>query len=317
MANVSSRESVVEIRGLIVTRTFPEGKMRYLLCLLPSVLALVNSETVNQFTDLLESEFAALYLTYGNYSHSDYLKDSSDVKNDTYGSYVSYDNEYDYSDSSLPESVDWRKSAVTRIKNQGKCGSCWAFSATGAIEGQAALKLHKHIELSEQQLVDCVYSGQGHSGCDGGLMDDAFMYIERAGGIESEHDYPYTSQGGRAGTCRFERSASQIKVLGYSNVGDNEEALRNAVATIGPISVGIDAFGLHTYSHGIYDDPNCGHKLNHAVLVVGYGIANGIPYWLVKNSWGPSWGEAGYVRMRRNRNNQCGIASEAIYPRLL
>ncbi|UYV65108.1 hypothetical protein LAZ67_3003147, partial [Cordylochernes scorpioides] len=207
----------------------------------------------------------------------------------------------------LPESVDWReKGYVTKVKNQGNCGSCWAYSATGALEGQHYRATGKLVSLSEQELVDCSID-EGNAGCSGGLITQAYEYIMKNGGIHSEESYPYKA---RNETCKYSRKGISASIATYMNlpVGD-ESALKEAVALQGPIAVAIDVLTLQYYKEGIYDEPLCTPIwLNHAVLVVGYGSENGKDYWLVKNSWGDSWGEDGYIRMSRNKNNQCGIA---------
>ncbi|XP_052436734.1 procathepsin L-like isoform X2 [Carassius gibelio] len=214
----------------------------------------------------------------------------------------------------LPSSVDWRdKGYVTDVKYQGGCGSCWAFSATGALEGQTFKKTGKLVSLSEQQLVDCSRAF-GNLGCNGGLMDQTFQYIEVNGGLDTEESYPYE---GIDNQCRFNPSTVGATCRGYVDVirGD-ESALQEAVAIVGPVSVGIDAghITFQLYESGIYDEPECSsYFINHGVLVVGYGSSSG-DYWIVKNSWGVGWGDKGYILMSRNKSNQCGIASLASYP---
>jgi len=205
--------------------------------------------------------------------------------------------------------IDWTtKNAVTGVKNQGQCGSCWAFSTTGAIEGAVAISKGRLTSLSEQELVDCAGSS-GNQGCNGGLMNSAFSWVQSNGGLCGESAYPYKARGG---TCQ--KSCSSVSTIsGHKSVSRSEAALGSALAGR-PIAIAIEADqrAFQYYKSGVMDG-TCGQRLDHGVLLVGQGTDSGKDYWKVKNSWGSSWGESGYIRLVQGKN-QCGLTNEASYP---
>ncbi|KAG6460225.1 cathepsin L [Manduca sexta] len=263
----------------------------------------------NKYTDMLHHEFIQAMNGYNRTAkHNKGLYGKKhDVRGATFipPAHVKY-----------PDHVDWtKKGAVTEVKDQGKCGSCWAFSTTGALEGQHFRKSGYLVSLSEQNLIDCS-STYGNNGCNGGLMDNAFKYIKDNGGIDTEKTYPYE---GVDDKCRYNPKNSGAEDVGFVDIpSGDEEKLMQAVATVGPVSVAIDASqnSFQFYSGGVYYDTECSSTdLDHGVLVVGYGTDEaGGDYWLVKNSWSRTWGELGYIKMARNRDNHCGIATDASYP---
>merc|ERR1712085_84549 len=231
--------------------------------------------------------------------------------------------------TNLAAAVDWvTEGAVTPVKNQQQCGSCWAFSTTGALEGALFIKNKKLVSLSEQELVDCAGSF-GNQGCNGGLMDDGFKFLE-ADGDSTEADYAYT---GKGGTCdsKKETTASGLKkakITSYSDVTPKSCTQMMAAVAKGPVSVAIEAdqTGFQHYSTGVFSG-TCGTSLDHGVLVVGYGTDGSSEYWKVKNSWGTTWGDAGYIRMTKScastgrqllggktKAGECGILSQPSYP---
>ena len=225
----------------------------------------------------------------------------------------------------IPHQFDWRtRNVVTPVKNQNlvrrwlpwdrKCGACWAFSATGAIESALARKTGRLVSLSEQQLVDCAPNTHG---CQHGSIEDALKYVKSTGAIQTAQSYPYKAKKGPR--CNFDPALVGAYMPNFRDVPPNEDALKAYLYHHGPLAVGITATkpDFHEYKKGVFIDNGCGHgemMSNHAMLLVGYGTEGGQDYWLVKNSWGTSWGEKGYIKMARNRNNMCGIASGAYYP---
>jgi len=217
----------------------------------------------------------------------------------------------------LPDHFDWReKGAVAPVQDQGDCGSCWAFSAIGNIEGVAQIKTKKFVKLSEQQLVDCddtcvTYKGQKvcNEGCNGGFQDAAFNYIIANGGIDTEASYRYTGMDGR---CKFKKDTIGAKLSSWKWLSTNEDKLAEQLMLEGPISVAVNADTLLRYKGGIFKGAGCDpEELNHAVVLTGFGVVSGTPVWYMRNSWSDSWGEDGYAFVERG-TNVCGITSEPL-----
>ncbi|XP_050205390.1 zingipain-2-like [Mercurialis annua] len=255
--------------------------------------------TDNKFADLTNDEFKSIYL---GFQPRKYKRTNPSYR---------YENH-----TEVPDTKDWRQEgAVTPIKDQGQCGSCWAFSAVAAVEGINKIKTGTLVSLSEQELIDCDVAGS-NKGCSGGFMEKAFTFIKSNGGLTTENDYPYK---GTDGTCEKSKTANHAAtVSGYETVPINSETSLQAAVSKQPVSVAIDASGypFQLYSSGILSG-FCGVELNHGVTAVGYGASDGHKYWLVKNSWGTKWGESGYVRMKRgstDKKGMCGIAADASYP---
>ena len=223
-----------------------------------------------------------------------------------------------------PDSVNWvEKCAVTPVKDQGQCGSCWSFSTTGALEGAYYLKTGELVAFSEQELVDCdnlKNKGKDH-GCNGGLMDNAFSWIEKHDGLCTEAAYPYTSGKSKsAGTCQSCEPVTESKIVSFKDVSKNsDQAMMEALAQQ-PVSIAIqaDQKDFQLYKSGVFTG-SCGTKLDHGVLAVGYGSNDGVDYYLVKNSWSSTWGDNGYIRLGRGDDfnkgaGQCGLLMQASYP---
>lgn len=221
-----------------------------------------------------------------------------------------------------PEALDWReRGVVTAVKNQGKCGSCWSFSTTGAVEGAASIAGHKLTALSEQQLIDCS-AEEGNKGCDGGSMDAAFRYIQKNGGLDTETDYEYQ---GVEGTCDVEKAAKRGhgQVTGHVDVPPRDEAQLLLAVAKQPVSIAIEADkpAFQHYKSGVLGaSSGCGQKLDHGVLLVGYGTdtGGGGDYWIIKNSWGSEWGSGGYIKVaragQRDTAGTCGVNLDPSYP---
>ena len=258
--------------------------------------------SVNQFSDLTPEEFKTLYVRG--------LKTSVSATVGSYGCKT-----YTSTASSAPASLDWRqKGAVTSVKDQGQCGSCWTFSSTGASEGAWAISTGKLIDLSEQQLVDCATGvAYGSHGCNGGQMEGADKYLI-ANGQCSLASYPYTAKDGKCQPC-----SAVARFTSCSDVKPNDQVSLKGAVTMGPVSVALSADSRYfqSYSGGILDATACYTELNHGVLITGYGTDNGKKYWTVKNSWGTTWGEQGYVRILRSESTNdagiCGIAMDPSY----
>lgn len=258
---------------------------------------------INQFGDLTNEEFKAKYVGYKKSAGLKSLGVATELLN--------------YIEDDLPLAVNWKsRGCVAEIKNQAQCGSCWAFSSTGALEGAICAKTGKLLDLSEQQLVDCA-GKEGNYGCEGGEMERAFQYVIDNKGLCSEQDYKYE---GKQGICRADKCKSVLQITGFKNVPSlDETAMKAALKIHGPISVAIEADQLpfQFYHQGIFS-ASCGHELNHGVLAVGYGKDENFQkeFWEIKNSWGEGWGEKGFMRMAMHHGKfgECGILMEGVFP---
>jgi hypothetical protein len=233
--------------------------------------------------------------------------------------------------SALPTSIDWRtKNAVTPVKNQGNCGSCYSFSSTGALEGIYSIKTGKLVSFSEQQIVDCDNGLTKAHGCNGGIMDQVFSYISSNGGLCSEQTYPYVSgTTQKAGTCQTSCPLiTGSKISKYTDVIPNSDNAMMTALSQQPVSVAIEADQreFQLYKSGVFTG-SCGANLDHGVLLVGYGSQNNQDYYILKNSWDVTWGQSGYILLARgndpstnkpynNGAGQCGVLSQGSYPSL-
>ncbi|KAI3734702.1 hypothetical protein L6452_14177 [Arctium lappa] len=259
---------------------------------------------VTPFSDLSEEEFETLFLGVKG--------GGIDRKNGELGTAPPMEVK------DLPDDFDWReKGAVTDVKMQGPCGACWAFSTTGVIEGANFIATGKLLTLSEQQLVDCDHTCDPSeedacdSGCSGGLMTNAYNYLIKAGGIESEESYPYTAKSGK---CKFDAEKIAVKVSNFTSITGDEDQMAAHLVKHGPLAVGLNAVFMQTYIGGVSCPLICSkRRVNHGVLLVGYGSKGfsilrlgNKPYWIIKNSWGKQWGENGYYRLCRG-HSMCGM----------
>jgi len=259
---------------------------------------------ITRFMDLTHHEFSKIHSgCFNHFAREDEARKELEQQG------LNRDQEYTYSGS-----VDWTtQGAVTDVKNQGNCGSCWSFSTTGALEGAHAIKTGNLIPLSEQNLVDCSIL---NAGCDGGSMALAFFYTERHP-LESEADYPYVSgDTSKAGTCNYDSSKGQVGASDYTMVTANSASALMSALDNGPVSVAIQADQpvFQFYTGGIITEASCGTTLDHGVLAVGYSDSEG--FFKVKNSWSADWGESGYVRIGNSNDNICGILSQPVQPQV-
>jgi len=251
---------------------------------------LINGEAVfgvTKFSDLTPEEFKATYLTYRPSNRTRNVKDP-------------------VIEGPIANDIDWvSKGAVTPVKDQGRCGSCWAFSATAAIESYAKLSGKYGLEvLSAQQINSC---DKRDGGCNGGNTETAYEYVKGAGGIEKNSDYPYTSGGGSTGSCKFQSSKIAVTISGYHSVSRGESALKNAMND-GPASLCLAASSWQSYRGGILE--RCDNQVDHCVQGTGY---SGSSYWRIRNSWGTSWGESGFIRLAQGKD-LCKVSDDTTYP---
>eukprot|EP00922_Rhytidocystis_sp_ex-Travisia-forbesii_P043635 GHVS01065099.1.p1 GENE.GHVS01065099.1~~GHVS01065099.1.p1 ORF type:complete len:530 (+),score=96.68 GHVS01065099.1:257-1846(+) len=259
---------------------------------------------MNKFGDLTFDEFKASYLGLR----------ARQPRRDSLGLDLTL---LEVTEDNVPKSIDWKeKGCVSEVKDQKQCGSCWAFSTTGALEGANCAQGGKLLDLSEQQLVDCG-KPEGNMGCDGGQMDEGFQYVIDNKGICSESDYPYSAVTGK---CVASKCTNVLHIQGFKDVPvNNETAMKAALSRYGPLAVGIEADepGFQFYSHGVFGG-KCGNSLDHGVLLIGYGTdqKTGVDFWTIKNSWGSDWGDGGFIQLAQHKKDggECGVTETPSFP---
>jgi len=259
---------------------------------------------ITQFSDLTHQEFKDLYLGYKNPSRYHMTRETTAE-------------DFEKKKNELPESVDWReKGVISAVKNQGQCGSCWAFATTEMIESYAAISSGQMTQLSTQQVTSCTpnpVSCGGHGGCKGSIAQLGFNYIQLFGHT-TEESWPYVSGGnGMTGSCDFdmENTAPVVTLSGYDTLPANDQdSIMEHLANVGPLAVNVDASMWHTYTGGIFDgcDFNENIEINHVVQLVGYTA----DAWIVRNSWSDAWGEDGYIRLAKKEHAECGTDSSPL-----
>jgi C1A family cysteine protease len=242
-----------------------------------------------------------------NYTDEFFVGENHLISNEPVEDLLSFSEE-----QTIPSKFDWRNEyKVSSVKNQGSCGACWAFSASEATEGAWAIKHNVLYNLSQQELVDC---SDQNKGCNGGSMDLAFNYIIN-NGLCTNLSYPYVAEQHK---CQKGQCDPVVKLTNYSDIVPNNEKILKRAVYQQPVSVAIQANkrSFQLYQSGIYSDLNCGTELDHGVLLVGYGhdFMNDMDYWIIKNSWGPLWGEKGYIRILRNIQDDRGLCGVAMQP---
>lgn len=277
-----------------------------------------SQKGLNKFSDMTDEEFYSKYAHthldphHGESHDGDYVDISDDVEDKLLHHLRGHTETFDApDDDDIPPSIDWRdRGAVTSVKEQ--CGpSCGLYGAIGATEGQYFLKTGRLVSLSAQNLMDCL--DEDERVCYGVLPEDVYSYM-LTNGIDSQSSYPFTNN---KRSCNFDsdRSVTNIRKMVKIRKGD-ERALTYALATVGPIGIGIDFRGLKDHQSGTHYQPQCADKYDHVILAVGYGTDDDGDYYIIKNNWGPDWGDGGFFKMARNRDNNCGIANHASFPKL-